>query len=79
VAFRSQVPAQPHAGGHGRIRTLDEGDVLGGRASAPCFAARSAADDGSPRAGYPKETTSTGWFNAFVSWLTMHGMVKPKA
>jgi hypothetical protein len=28
---------------------------------------------------YPKETTSTGWFNAFVSWLTMHGMVKPKA
>ena len=28
---------------------------------------------------YPKETTSTGWFNAFVSWLTMHGMVKPRA
>jgi acetyl esterase/lipase len=28
---------------------------------------------------YPKETTSTGWFNAFLSWLTMHGMVKPKA
>jgi acetyl esterase/lipase len=28
---------------------------------------------------YPKETTSTGWFNAFVSWLTMHGMTKPKA
>jgi acetyl esterase/lipase len=28
---------------------------------------------------YPKETTSTGWFNAFVSWLMMHGMVKPKA
>jgi len=28
---------------------------------------------------YPKETTSTGWFNAFVSWLTMHGMAKPKA
>jgi acetyl esterase/lipase len=27
---------------------------------------------------YPKETTSTGWFDAFVSWLTMHGMVKPK-
>jgi len=26
---------------------------------------------------YPKETTSTGWFNAFVSWLTMHGMIKP--
>ena len=28
---------------------------------------------------YPKETTSTGWFDAYVSWLTMHGMVKPKA
>ncbi len=28
---------------------------------------------------YPKETTSTGWFDAFVSWLRMHGMVKPKA
>jgi acetyl esterase/lipase len=28
---------------------------------------------------YPKETTSTGWFNAFVSWLAMHGMLKPKA
>ncbi len=28
---------------------------------------------------YPKETTSTGWFNAFVSWLTMHGMLKHKA
>jgi acetyl esterase/lipase len=28
---------------------------------------------------YPKETTSTGWFNAFVNWLTMHGMIKPKA
>ncbi|HSS97470.1 MAG TPA: dienelactone hydrolase family protein, partial [Terriglobales bacterium] len=27
---------------------------------------------------YPKETTSTGWFDAFVRWLTMHGMVKPK-
>lgn len=24
---------------------------------------------------YPKETTSTGWFDAFVSWLRMHGMV----
>lgn len=22
---------------------------------------------------YPKTTTSTGWFEAFVSWLTMHG------
>jgi acetyl esterase/lipase len=27
---------------------------------------------------YPKETTSTGWFDAFVSWLRMHGMVVPK-
>ncbi len=27
---------------------------------------------------YPKETTSTGWFNAFVSWLAMHGMLKAK-
>lgn len=25
---------------------------------------------------YPKETTSTGWFDAFISWLTMHGMLK---
>ncbi|WP_438862390.1 alpha/beta hydrolase [Neptunicella sp.] len=28
---------------------------------------------------YPKTTTSTGWFNAFASWLTMHGMIEPKA
>ena len=28
---------------------------------------------------YPKTTTSTGWFNAFASWLTMHGMVTPKS
>jgi len=28
---------------------------------------------------YPKETTSTGWFDAFVNWLTMHGMLEPKA
>jgi hypothetical protein len=28
---------------------------------------------------YPKETTSTGWFDAFVRWLGMHGMLKPKA
>lgn len=27
---------------------------------------------------YPKTTTSTGWFNAFVNWLTMHGMVITK-
>jgi len=25
---------------------------------------------------YPKQTTSTGWFDAFISWLTMHGMLK---
>ena len=25
---------------------------------------------------YPKTTTSTGWFDAFVSWLGMHGMLK---
>lgn len=28
---------------------------------------------------YPKETTSTGWFDAFVKWLGMHGYLKPKA
>lgn len=28
---------------------------------------------------YPKETTSTGWFDAFVSWMTMHGWLKPAA
>ncbi|WP_337879339.1 alpha/beta hydrolase [Rheinheimera sp.] len=28
---------------------------------------------------YPKETTSTGWFNAFASWLQMHGLLQPKA
>jgi acetyl esterase/lipase len=27
---------------------------------------------------YPKDTTSTGWFDAFVAWMTMHGMLKPK-
>lgn len=26
---------------------------------------------------YQKETTSTGWFDAFVRWLGMHGMLKP--
>ncbi|WP_258046993.1 alpha/beta hydrolase [Sphingomonas folli] len=25
---------------------------------------------------YPKTTTSTGWFDAFTRWLTMHGMIK---
>ena len=24
---------------------------------------------------YPKTTTSTGWFNAFASWLEMHGLL----
>jgi acetyl esterase/lipase len=24
---------------------------------------------------YPKTTTSTGWFEAFVRWLDMHGML----
>lgn len=28
---------------------------------------------------YPKETTSTGWFEAYVKWLGMHGYLKPKA
>ncbi|MET0553343.1 MAG: alpha/beta hydrolase [Vicinamibacteria bacterium] len=27
---------------------------------------------------YPKETTSTGWFEAFASWLRMHGMLEPR-
>lgn len=26
---------------------------------------------------YPKETTSTGWFDAFARWIGMHGMLKP--
>jgi len=28
---------------------------------------------------YPKTTTSTGWFDAFVRWIGMHGMLKPTA
>lgn len=28
---------------------------------------------------YPKATTSTGWFDAFVRWIGMHGMLKPAA
>lgn len=28
---------------------------------------------------YPKETTSTGWFDAYVKWLGMHGYLKPKS
>jgi acetyl esterase/lipase len=27
---------------------------------------------------YSKETTSTGWFDAYVKWLGMHGYLKPK-
>jgi hypothetical protein len=26
---------------------------------------------------YQKETTSTGWFDAFVRWLGMHGLLTP--
>ena len=26
---------------------------------------------------YPKETTSTGWFDAFVRWMAMHGWLTP--
>ena len=25
---------------------------------------------------YPKTTTSTGWFDAFVSWMKMHGLLE---
>ncbi|ESQ82533.1 hypothetical protein AEAC466_16845 [Asticcacaulis sp. AC466] len=28
---------------------------------------------------YQKETTSTGWFDAFTRWMGMHGFLKPKA
>lgn len=28
---------------------------------------------------YPKETTSTGWFNAFADWLRMHGYMTRKS
>lgn len=27
---------------------------------------------------YPKETTSTGWFDEFARWLGMHGLLKPR-
>ena len=27
---------------------------------------------------YQKETTSTGWFDAYVRWIGMHGLLKPK-
>lgn len=27
---------------------------------------------------YPKDTTSTGWFEAFVSWMKMHGLLTRK-
>ncbi len=26
---------------------------------------------------YPKATTSTGWFDEFARWMTMHGWIKP--
>ena len=26
---------------------------------------------------YPKATTSTGWFDAFARWMTMHGWMRP--
>jgi acetyl esterase/lipase len=26
---------------------------------------------------YPKTTTSTGWFDEFARWMTMHGWIKP--
>ena len=28
---------------------------------------------------YPKKTTSTGWFDEFVRWMTMHDWIKPGA
>lgn len=28
---------------------------------------------------YPKDTTSTGWFDDFTRWLAMHGYLKPKS
>ncbi len=28
---------------------------------------------------YQKATTSTGWFDAYVRWIGMHGMLKPKS
>jgi hypothetical protein len=28
---------------------------------------------------YPKETTSTGWFDAFVHWLGMHEMLNRRS
>ena len=27
---------------------------------------------------YPKQTTSTGWFDAYVKWLGMHGYLQRK-
>src|SRR5690606_6292836 len=27
---------------------------------------------------YPKDTTSTGWFEAWVAWMTMHGLLERK-
>ena len=28
---------------------------------------------------YPKETTSTGWFDAFYKWIVMNGFTKKAA
>ncbi len=28
---------------------------------------------------YPKETTSTGWFDAFTAWMRMHGLMERAA
>jgi acetyl esterase/lipase len=28
---------------------------------------------------YAKETTSTGWFDAFISWLRMHRQLSPSS
>jgi acetyl esterase/lipase len=28
---------------------------------------------------YPKETTSTGWFDAYIRWLGMHGCLTPRS
>ncbi len=28
---------------------------------------------------YQKTTTSTGWFDAYLRWIGMHGMLKPKS
>ena len=53
------------------------------RASSKAGSRQSAGGAPPVRAGrtgfgmYPKETTSTGWFDEFARWLDMHGMLKP--